>query len=90
MASRVLEGIYVKLHKIFEITPKFDGFKVSYIITWGLVMYLFELDKSILNRTMCISMDFIYKDSDKELESWEELVPVDLSLFKKLKELLPK
>lgn len=62
--SRVLEGIYVKLHKVFSMTPLFDGFKVGYVITWGLVMYLFELDKTILNRTMCISMDFIYKDSD--------------------------
>ena len=79
--SRVAEGIYVKIHKIFSIAPKFDGFKVSYMLTWGLVMFLFELDKSILNHTMCVSMDFIYKDSDKDLESWKELVPIDLNFL---------
>lgn len=68
---------------MFQIAPKFDGFKVAYILTWGMVMYLFELDKTILNRTMCVSMDFIYKDSDKDLESWQDLVPVDLSFLNK-------
>ena len=78
LASRVLEGIYVKMHKHHNIAPKFDGFKVGYLLTWGLVMYLFELDKGILNRTMVTSMLFIYKESDEDLKSWKDLVPIDL------------
>ena len=41
-------------------------------------MYLFELDKSILNKSLVASMDFIYKESDKDVKSWKEFIPVDV------------
>jgi peroxisomal membrane protein 4 len=44
-------------------------------------MYLFELDKSILNKSLTVSMEYIYKESDKDLKSWKELVPFDIPEF---------
>ena len=43
-----------------------------------MVMFLFELDKSILNKSLVASMDFIYKEADKDIESWRDLVPFDV------------
>ena len=48
------------------------------MITWAFVMYLFELDKSILNQSMISSMDFIYRDSDQDFNSWRELIPFEI------------
>lgn len=55
-------------------------------MSWGLVMYLFELDKTILNKSLTTSMEYIYKDSDNDLKSWRELVPFDIPEFLAKKE----
>ena len=47
--------------------PEFKAFNYVYVLVWACVMYLFEKDKSILNKSMTVSMDFIYKDSDEDL-----------------------
>ena len=75
--SRVVEGIFLWMKKHGHI-PNFEGFPISYLLSWGFVMYLFELDKSILNKSLVASMDFIYKESDKDVKSWKEFIPVDL------------
>ena len=41
-------------------------------------MMIFEWDKTILNKSLVASMDFIYKEADEDLKSWRELVPIDL------------
>jgi len=38
-------------------------------------MFLFEKDKQVLNRSLVASMDYIYKGSDDDLESWWDLIP---------------
>ena len=58
--------------------PTVNGFNITYTLIWGLVMFLFELDAKILNRSLASSMVFLYKTSDKPLVSWKELIPVDL------------
>ena len=78
--SRVVEGVYVKLQKL-KIIPTFQAFNVVYIFVWASVMYLFEKDKSVLNKSMMVSMEFIYKDSDKDLESWTDLIPIEMPAF---------
>ena len=85
MFSRVIEGIFLKLQKL-DIIRTFEGFQFSYLMSWGLVMYLFELDKTILNKSLVTSMEYIYKDSDKDLKSWRELVPFDIPEFLAKKE----
>ena len=77
LSARVIEGIFVLLQK-FKKIPQFEAFNIVYLLSWGFVMYLFELDKKVLNRSLVASMDFIYKESDKDITSWRELIPVDL------------
>ena len=58
--------------------PTFNGFNMTYTIIWGLVMFLFELDAKVLNRSLASSMVFLYKNSDQPLKSASELIPFDL------------
>ena len=44
-------------------------------------MYLFELDKTVLQPSLTSSMDFIYKESDVVKEPWD-LVPWGATLKK--------
>lgn len=44
------------------------------MIVWGVVMYLFEDDKSVLQGSLQTSMQFLYKDSD-HTEGWRDFVP---------------
>ena len=77
MAARVLEGFWLRLVKLGYLPDK-TMFGFTYTLTWGFVMYLFELDKSILNRSLTSSMEFLYKESDKPLQSYKELIPIDI------------
>lgn len=42
---------------------------------WGLVMWLFETDKSTLQPSLTSSMQFLYVESNKALSNWRDLVP---------------
>ena len=64
LLSRSIEGLYNKTIEVVQIGQKQEVFPIVYVITWGFVMYLFELDKTKLNRSMIESMNFIYKESD--------------------------
>ena len=72
-----MEGFWLRLVKLGYLPDK-TMFNHTYTITWGFVMYLFELDKSILNRSLTSSMEFLYKESDKPLQSYKELIPIDI------------
>ena len=74
IVPRVLEGLFANFKKVLN-HPLFEGFPVTYMLAWGCVMYMFEMDKSILNRSLVASMDYIYKGSDRELNSWWDLLP---------------
>lgn len=82
LVSRVIEGFYMKLQKM-NIIPHFKAFNAVYVLVWACVMYLFEKDKTILNKSMTVSMDFIYKDSDVDLSSLTQLIPFELPEFLK-------
>ena len=41
-------------------------------------MFLFELDKSLLNRSLVSSMEFIYHTADEDLKKWTDIVPFDV------------
>ena len=45
------------------------------MIVWGIVMYLFEDDKSVLQGSLQSSMTFLYKDSDR-VNGWRDFVPI--------------
>ena len=42
---------------------------------WGLVMWLFTIDKSMLQSSLTSSMQFLYIDSNNKLKSLLELIP---------------
>jgi len=77
IAPRAFEGAWEYFKKLAGKT-KVEGFPVVYILVWGLVMYLYELDKKMLNRSLVWSMDYIYKDSDKDMKSWGDLAPIKM------------
>ena len=63
LVARVIEGIFLKLMKSGHI-PNIEMFNTTYTLIWGMVMFLFELDAAILNKSLVSSMDFLYKNSD--------------------------
>ena len=77
LSARVLEGFWLKLSKDGYL-PQSEMFQMTYTIIWGVVMYLYELDKKILNGSLVSSMEFLYKNSDTPLGSYKELIPFDV------------
>lgn len=76
LLARVLVGAGEKLTKQ-EVIPKMKFYPILASLVWGLVMFLFEDDKKNLQSSLSSSMNFIYKESDKKLESWTELIPFE-------------
>ena len=75
--SRVAEGLIKEARKK-DLVPESATFGYVSVITWGIVMFLFERDKAVLQRSLSSSMTFLYHDSDKPLESVLDLVPLNL------------
>ena len=57
-----------------RINPNFNGFAISSILVWGVVMYLFEVMPKELQPSLTSSMNFIYRDSNS-YNSWKDFVP---------------
>ena len=73
LLSRVLQGIAQSAQQANYI-PNKPAFAYISVICWGLVMYLFEANKSSLQPSLESSMQFLYKDSDKTT-GWRDFVP---------------
>jgi peroxisomal membrane protein 4 len=43
-------------------------------VVWGIVMWLFEKQKELLQPSLRHSMEFLYKESDK-IEGWRDFLP---------------
>jgi len=80
--SRILIGISTLLYKIMQ--EKFQG-SIGWIekgygyyllaaVCWGVVMWLFEEDRKVLQPGLKSSMEFLYKESD-QVGSVYELIP---------------
>ena len=83
LSARVLEGIFLKLQKEGYLPQvQLNLFDSVYSIVWALVMFLFEFDAKLLNKSLVSSMNFLYKNSDKPLKNYEELIPFDIPSFK--------
>ena len=68
-----MEGIAVSLQKS-KVIPETNAFSYVSIITWGIVMFLFERDKTTLVNSLSSSMTFLYHDSDTT-NGWRDFVP---------------
>lgn len=53
----------------------YNGFTITNMIVWGIVMFLFEYNSKIMQRSLTASMDFIYKESDEKFKSYLDFVP---------------
>jgi peroxisomal membrane protein 4 len=54
--------------------PGINGFPISSILVWGVVMYLFEVAPSDLQPSLTSSMNFIYKESN-HYKTWKDFIP---------------
>ena len=77
MISRVLEGL-VKVAREKDYFPKDRTYSFSFvsILIWGIVMYLFERDKTQLQPSLTSSMTFLYHDSDSWKTVWD-FIPLE-------------
>lgn len=76
LLARILVGAGEKLTKQ-EVFPKMKFYPILASLVWGVVMFLFEDDKKNLQPSLSNSMTFLYKDCDKKLEKWTELIPFE-------------
>lgn len=53
----------------------YNGFTLTSMTVWGIVMFLFEYNKKKLQNSLTSSMEFIYKESDKKYESFLDFIP---------------
>ena len=59
LSARVLEGLILLLIKK-NVIPNLLSFENTYSVLWALVMFLYVLDESVLNKSLTSSMHFIY------------------------------
>lgn len=63
------------------ILPNIHIYPLMAAVVWSIVMFLFEDDPSILQNSLASSMQFLYKESDKDLEKWTDLIPFEVPTF---------
>lgn len=44
-------------------------------IVWGIVMWLFYVDQSVLQDSLASSMRHLYISSEKPIKNWQEFIP---------------
>lgn len=64
--SRVLVGFVEKLVKL-RILPNWKAYPYFAAVVWAVIMFLFEDDPSTLQPSLKNSMQFLYKDSDTNI-----------------------
>ena len=75
--SRVIVGTAEHLAEN-KILPNWNAYPLLAAVCWSIVMFLFEDDPSILQNSLASSMQFLYKESDKDLEKWTDLIPLEV------------
>ena len=73
LLGRVLTGGVSRLQSQ-RVLPNFDIFSVLAVGCWGLVMYLFRVQRSSLQPSLASSMDFLYEES-RTWRGWADFVP---------------
>ena len=54
--------------------PKKSQFAILATVCWGVVMLFYDLDASVLQKSLASSMDYLYKETEK-YESWRNFIP---------------
>ena len=81
LLSRVIMGLATLFYRrVIVLKEKWGwvengyGYYLLSAFCWGVVMWLFEKDKAVLQPGLKSSMDFLYKESDN-VKSLKELIP---------------
>jgi len=75
--SRVIVGSAEHFAKK-GLLPNVNVYPLLAAVVWSIVMFLFEDDPSSLQNSLASSMQFLYKESDKDLEKWTDLIPLEV------------
>jgi peroxisomal membrane protein 4 len=73
LLSRILTGGAQRLANA-GVLPNSNAFGVMSVMVWGIVMFLFDEDSSVLQPSLTSSMDFIYRESD-QWKSFKDFIP---------------
>ena len=72
--SRNLVGTVSHIAKKYNFGQTWETHPLLAAMCWGIVMLLYDDDKSTLQPSLKFSMDFLYTDSEK-CNSWADFVP---------------
>ena len=50
-------------------------FRTASAVAWGVIMFLFALNRKLIQNSISSSMEFIYEESNLPYGGWRELVP---------------
>lgn len=76
LLSRVIVGGVQRFAKRKKI-GKMKFFPYLAMFCWATVMLLFEHNKKALQSSLASSLQFLFKDSEKPLKHWSELIPLE-------------
>lgn len=80
LLSRVIVGGVQRIAKKRKI-GKMKFFPYLAMFCWATAMVLFEINQKALQSSLASSMQFLFKDSEKPLKSWLELIPFEKPTF---------
>lgn len=83
LIARVLQGL-LQNARAGGYYPQASTFGYISVLFWGLVMLLFEYDKSKLQPSLSSSMTFLYHDSDAQPTNWRDFFPIYVPHFQSL------
>lgn len=75
LLSRIMEGSAKRFQNMGLIPQVPHAFEIITVLVWGVVMFLFDEDPVVLQRSLTSSMDFLYTESNQPVTSWKEFVP---------------
>lgn len=78
--GRAINGLGEKFFRKLKI-EKIKLFPYLSAFCFGLALYLFESDKSILGSSLTKSLQYLIKDSDKKISDWNLLAPNDFGSY---------
>lgn len=58
-----------------QVVERKYGFRITAGIVWGLVMWLFYIDQTVLQESLASSMRHLYISSEKPVRNWQEFIP---------------
>ena len=84
--SRIITALVEYAYKIYyperlekegkeEARERKYGFRILAGVVWGLVMWLFFIDQTVLQESLASSMKYLYISSEKPVKNWQEFIP---------------